>query len=454
MNTRQALKTQIVPTWLMDEMVNGGQQKSNISNEQDSYNKVPIIYRAVRLRCNALSRIPVYMYQGDSEEPMEEEEYPYPELPLNKHLWLAEAALLLKGASYTLVGKNTFGTDSGELFFLDPFTVNAVVKNSELSFEQQVESKRRIYSKDEILYWQEYDPTNSQSAGVSAGGVSLGSAQLRHYLGRFSSTFFEKGAMPVTMLSLPVGTQTPERERVEDFFKRAIHGIKNAFRVVAVSGEVKPTILTPSMNTLAVPELGAYTREDIAYAFDIPETVLSSKAASYATASSDYRSFLEQTIVPRCYYFEEQFNKYLKEQGYRVEFAPDEMTEMQEDESARASAFKTYVDAGMTPELAAEILGVDIPESFTGEKWKKEQAPPPPMIVQPKDEPKEKPKDEDMADEDMKKWEKKAIHRLKEGKSAQVSFESDRLPESIKTLAYNALALAKSESDIKAIFNG
>jgi HK97 family phage portal protein len=446
MNTRQALKTQIVPTWLMDEMVNGGQQKSKVSNEQESYEKVPIIYRAVRMRCNALSSVPVYLYSGDSEEPIDMEDYLYPDLPLNKHLWLAEAALLLKGASYTLVGKNARAENSGEVFFLNPFTMTPQIKRGELVFEQQLDGGgKRVYTQEEILYWQEYDPTNSKSPGTSAAQVSLGSAQLRHYLSRFTSEFFEKGAMPIMIVSLPVGTQTPEREKVESFFQKAVSGIKNAFRVVAVSGEVKPTMLTPEINTLAVPDLSSYTREDIAYAFDIPETVLSSKAASYATASADYRSFLERTIVPRCWYFEEAFNKHLKEQGFRIEFAPDEMTELQEDEAARATAFKTYTDAGMTPELAAEILGVDVPENFTGEKWKKEQAP---IIVSPKGQ----PKDEEMAEEDMKKWEKKAIHRLKEGKSAQVSFESDRLPESIKSVMYESLRMAQTEADVKLLF--
>jgi HK97 family phage portal protein len=455
MTHRQALKAATVPAWLMDEMVNGSQKKSTVQDEHESYDKVPIIYRAVRLRCNALTRVPVYVYPGDSEEPLDEAEYPFQgSLPINKHLWLAEASLLLKGASFTLILKNAMEQSTGELQFLNPFTMSVILDRAgEISrFEQGKDGgQKQTWPVDDILYWQEYDPTDSKTGSTSAAGVSLGSAQMRHYLGRFSSEFFEKGAMPVMIVGLPTGTQQAERERVESFFKKTLQGIKNAFRIVAVSGEVKPTILTPAMNTLAVPDLSAYTREDIAYAFDIPETVLSSKAASYATASSDYRSFLEQTIVPRCWYYEEAFNKYLKEQGYRIEFAPDEMSEMQEDENQRATAFKTYVDGGMTPELASEILGIDVPENFKGEMFKKQLAP---IINVPPVVPKDQPKDMTQAKDEMKKWEKKSLKRLKEGKSAQVEFESDALPESLRTVMYNALGIARSEEDVRAIFNG
>jgi hypothetical protein len=269
---------------------------------------------------------------------------------------------------------------------------------------------------------------------------------------RFASTFFENGAMPVVVMGLPANTQGPERERVENFFKKSIQGIRNAFRVLAVTGEIKPTVISPPLSELALTEVSAAAIMNIAWAFDIPKTILTADSANYATAETEYRIFTEQTIVPRCRFMESALNPFLAEHDVRIEFAPDELNEMQEDEGSRASAWKTYVDGGMSPELAAEILGVDIPENYKGERWKKPQPVPAPLVAA-QQEPK-KPDAVDKADDEMKRWEKKSLKRLKEGKSPQVEFESDHLSDALKSVTYNALSLAHTESDIKAIFNG
>jgi hypothetical protein len=60
--------------------------------------------------------------------------------------------------------------------------------------------------------------------------------------------------------------------------------------------------------------------------------------------------------------------------------------------------------------------------------------------------------DEEADKADLKKWQGKAIRRLKEGRSAQVSFESDHIDESTQAQVWTALAKAATVEDVRATF--
>lgn len=424
-------------------------KRNDLRAESDAFEKVPLLFRAVRLRCNALTRVPLYVYPIGGEEPIDS--YPYEEqMPLERLLWLLEASLLLKGAAFTVKLADELGGGQG-YDVLNPFTMEVSYDKGVYSFKQQINGQTRTWPEDEMMFIREYSPTRDVGFGTAPASVAMDSSSAMHYVSRFASQFFENGAMPVVVMGLPPGTQTAEQQRVESFFKRTMQGIRNAFKVLAVTGEIKPTIITPPLSELALPDIDMGSINRIAWAFDIPKTILTADSANYATAEVEYRIFTEQTIVPRCKFYESELNKAFKDLGICIEFAPQELNEMQEDESSRASAWKTYVDGGMDPELAASILGVDIPEGWTGEKWKKPNPVPPQLIAaQP---PADTPPDTPPAQE-MKKWEKKSLKRVKEGKSAQVDFESDHLPEELKSVTYAALGLARSEDDVKLIFRG
>lgn len=412
---------------------------NRVSTERDAFTKVPLLFRAIRLRCDALTGVPVYVYPLGSDEPTED--WPIENKTLNEWIWELEASLLFKGAAYSVDLRNEFGGRIGGVQVLNPYTVDLIDKRGERWFKQQVSGATREWPEDEVLYLREYNPKDDVGPGVSAAGVALGSSQVQHYVTRFAGQFFESGAMPVVVLGLPNGMAGAERESVETFFKKAMQGIRNAFRVLAVSAEVKPTVITPPISDLDLTGVNESVVRNISWAFDIPKTILTADSANYATAETEFRIFTEKTIVPRCKRFESWLNPYLESYGVEIAFAPEELNEMQEDEKDRASAWKLYVDGGMNPDLAAEILGVDIPDTYSGERWKK---PEPKAVAAPVQEP----------IEDMKKWERKALKRLSEGKPAQVDFESDVLPQELKSLTYNALGIAKSEDDVKLIFRG
>jgi len=473
---RGGIKTIISIPWTVDQLQYGQNKSEKVKDEADSFSKVPLLFRAVNLRCNTLTSVPYKITKINGKD---EIEYPYEEmLPFQDLIWKTEASLLLKGASYCVRLADEGGTQVG-LQWLNPFTV--VVKkvnrkdptSTEIGFQQYLNgktyplTKEGYWSADEMFYLRQFSVSDDIGPGTAPAAVGMTSSRLQHYLTFFASQFFESGAMPVTMLGLPGDPQPAEKERVESFFKKAMQGMRNAFRVLAVSGEVKPQILTPDFKDLAIPALKEHAIDDISWAFDIPKTVLISNAANYATADSDMQHFLKHTIIPRTKFFEHQFNtKLLNDFDMKLTFFPQQMTELQEDEKERSGAFRNYVLSGMKPQLAAAVLGIDIPEDYKAE-WEAgpteplltgrqsvlaqgvTEAPPGPVV--------EESGGKDVGEksamrDDLDRWKRKALKRLDAKKSAQVEFESSFIPSEIKAGVFALLEKADNADVVRGIF--
>lgn len=376
------VKTLLSVPWDTLDAISGGNKQNKVSNEQDAFSKVPIIYRAVGLRCNALVNVPLYVHNL-SDNPIDA--YPFEEsIPLNELLWKMEASYLLAGAVYVLQIANDEGLKSG-LQVINPFTMRVKKENGELKFWQEVDGNRYptdngYWTEEEMIYLRAYNPSDDIGAGISACAVSLVDAQLSSYLTKYSAQYFEGGGIPITMLSMPNGIQQAERERVESWFKQKIAGIKNAVaRVLALSGDTKVTMLTQEFQSLAIDQLDAHVVNNVAYSFDIPKTVLTADSANFATAQTEYKSFISDTIAPRCKFYEAKLNKFLKDFQCKIVFKIQELSIMQENEVERSGALKNLVDSGMPINMALAVLGYDIPETIDEVIQEKPEEPSPPL---------------------------------------------------------------------------
>jgi len=459
---RNGVKTIISIPWTVDQLQYGQNKSEKVKSEDDAFAKVPLVFRAVNVRCNTLSRVPYKLFNLNDKEV---EAYPYEQqLPFQELLWKCEAALLLRGATFVVRLADAGGTEIG-LQWLNPFTmrVKPIRDTTRIGFQQYVngntypKNEPYYWTEDEMFYLRQFSASDDIGFGTAAASVSLGSARLQHYLTFFASQFFENGAMPVTMLSLPENTQTAERERTENFFRKAIQGVRNAFKVFAFSGDIKAEILTPKFSELNIPGLKEHAIDDVAWAFDIPKTILTADSANYATAEQEMESFLKNTIVPRCTFFAHQFNtKLLIDYGMKIKFFPQELPEMQEDEAKRSVAFRNYVLSGMRPQIAGAVLGIDIPEEYQ-EEWKQKPTPIEkrgfiePQTNIPATEQSDSGEGQKMV-LDLSRWQKKSLKRVAEGKPAQVEFQSDFIPMEIKAGVTALLAEAKSDAEVKHIF--
>jgi hypothetical protein len=224
---------------------------------------------------------------------------------------------------------------------------------------------------------------------------------------------------------------------------------------MAINKSVKVEQFTPEVKSFQIDKIDAQTVADTADAFGIPQTLLRSNSANRATAFAERESFYNDTVIPRAMWLQGAINRWARAHDFRIEFAPQELPELQEDEAQRATAFgvyyKVFAEAGVekSVQLAAAIMGVNIPEDYQ-DFWTTEyvapqvaqgQFPPLALIAGGKSD----------IEKDLKAWRTKAINRFLDGRSPQVSFKSQHISQSLNDEIFERLGTARSVDDIKNI---
>jgi len=476
MNNRHSAVKMIanIPAWA--EVFNAGEfsDVDRLTDANGAYSKVPLVFRAVNIRCKSLTAIPFHLHKGDSEDVTEWDDVfttPFKDL-----LWHIEASKLLAGFCLCLINDNVEEGRRFGLQWLNPASITIDVKqekdenglpNTVRTFKQRVNGvEYGPWTDDQVVFFRDFNPADDMGKGLAAAQVALGSAQLRHYVRRFASYFFEGGAMPVTVLGVEGNPPPEEIKRTEDFFKRVGRGIRNAFNVIALRGAVKPTNVTPPLDTLDMPGLNELTIKDVAFAFELPETLLTD-AANFATAVENMQSYYTDTVIPRADTTCEDLNKqYLDAVGYTIEADPEEMSLFQEDEADRAQSLSLFMDAiakCKTESMALAMLaefGFDLDEKMIAaisEYFQDKQANAEVMAERlgqkPNGAEQESVQEPTPKSLDLAKWERKALKRLKEGGSPLlVDFESDNINADDRKRIKLGLTTARTVDEVKAVF--
>ena len=184
-------------------------------------------------------------------------------------------------------------------------------------------------------------------------------------------------------------------------------------------------------------------KDNIAMAFGIKQTLLDSEAANYATAQEDRLAFYEDTIKPRARLFEDALNEQLlARDGLRLEFRFNEMDIFQEDENARAELLNKLTTAGLPIEVSLQLAGYKLTEEQLSMLEEHQE--------QLDDRIDETPVDERTTE--LRKWQKFAEKRVKEGKELR-EFETSIIEPSLHGAISGALEGAKTAEEVKHIFD-
>ena len=347
-----------IPGW-MSSMSRAGR----IASATDAYEVVPMLYRGVNLRCDAISTVPYTLMRRGVEV-----EWPWQQT-VSSLMRDTERSLLLTGGAYwyrIVKGRTMTG-----FVVLNPTTMTVGFEPTAASLEDpysgalftQTQLGRTYgpWNIDSIVYFREPSYRDDILPGLAPAQVALQSAQLGHYLERFTSAFFEGGAQPVMVMNLPEAMDDAEFQRFRGEFATRIGGVANAFRSLFVRApELKVQKVTPDINTMMLPELQERVITSIAMTLGVPRTMLEASAANYATADSDRQSFWRETIVPRLGLYEQILNSQLLAPiGYELRFEPEMLDVMQADEADRADSLLKLTQAGLPLPDAMRILGYD-----------------------------------------------------------------------------------------------
>jgi HK97 family phage portal protein len=456
-----------IPGW-----VNALQNAESVGGTIGAYGVVPVLYRAVNLRADALSSVPYLITRKGVPV-----NWPF-KSALPNLIRDTERALLLKGAAYwlrlfrgnVLIGFQQLNPNTVRVYASGEF--DAANPLEFLRFEQRINSKQYgPWGINEIVYFREPSLIDDFGPGLAPAAVALQSAQLSHYIERFASAFFEHGAQPVTIMSMPSDMAENEFKRFKLEYMNRFIGVWNSFRTLFVrGGDIKAQSITPALKDLMLTDLAERVNNSVGTVFGVPQTMLEASAANYATANSDRQSFWRETIIPRLSVIQQIINEQLLfPLGYELTFQPETLDVMQTDEAQRAGSLLQLVQAGVPLAGAMDILGykniedvlqvntsnnagvVDpnapkTPEPLPSERTTPEPAPLPQY-------PFEVAYATAQFLDDLTRWEQKAIRRLKSGGDG-TKFVGSAIPAPLVTYISDTLKTITEPNEIRVFFAG
>lgn len=336
----------------------------------DAYASSGYLYRMISMRAYALSGMPRDILSNGKELDQESVHYLSLNNRLSHWLYMVEFCLMIYGQAYIVVDRNEFGRNPTPRVLL-PTTVTAryTTYNEISHFERTVNSQVIRYEKDEIVWVWMPHTSSENTPGQSPLMACLPAASTVNNLLRFYQQYFRNGALMPTIFTFGDGTSTMPKfmtdeqlEGVQGYLKQMLGGIRRAFSFLALRGNVTTHTIGTKPNELASNDIMQMMREDMARAFGIPDSLLTSQQATFAASSADQYNFYDQTVVPHAKTFiTEAINKLfilMGLPGYEIRWQPSRLEVYQQAQLQTAQSLLALVNTIITVDEARQWIGL------------------------------------------------------------------------------------------------
>lgn len=417
------------------------------------YESVPWLYRAVEHRASALASMPIaWTVRGKESE--EQPDLPF-EFDAYSLLNGIEAHLVLYGRAYLFKGRNVVGR-TREVRLLHPMTIREKYDEEKgtITFERTIGGLIYPYGEKEIVRIALPARKSELGWGRAPAQVALVAAGVLGAGNTLQKALFEQGVINPTIITVEGMPPSQELEKLESWVERSFAGIRNAFRSIAVRAGINvQSLTTVDVKTMAMPELTQQRREDIAVALGVPQSLIFSDAANYATAQQDDLNFYDKTILPEARLIERGLNSGLFE-ALGIELQLDEtrlelyqkLTTERNVQFAEKLGKKYFTVDEVRERFGAEPLTIaQRAELLEDSQVSDEDAP---DEVQPETDPSD---DERRA---LRTWRAMAFKRYREGKATKaLDFKHGSVSEFVQSFVIGGLRNADDWTKADAVFN-
>lgn len=417
------------------------------------YAKSPCAFACISIRASLISQIPWRLVKKGSSGGADPQaiitDHPLIDM-LNSWgtygnwadtLAATERDMLLRGAAFWL--KN-----GAQLNRLNTYTIS-VERNAKgvTGFKQRLLTEgrtvERTFPRDEVMYFREYHPQDDLGVGVCPMDVAKNAILAEYEAQRYIKSFFENDATPALLMHTPQEIQKPDLQKLKDWWDATFKGAKKHHKVAWVDKDFEAQLLNTDLRSMALREVRDEARRDICAAFHIdPILVGSMDRGTYANVEQARTALMKETIAPRADYYSDVINAELVEitdPNVHFEFAYEKVPILQEDQDKKAERLGLLLDK--------KVISI---EYFRKEMGIPEDAGPSSDEIQSEaarqfEEMARKP-------QDLAKWQKKALKALRAGKSANVAFDTEEVPEPLRMAIRARLEQAETAADVELAF--
>jgi len=355
-------------------MTSGG-GGDDITQAQQLRRVVPWLAKAVDMTANAVSALPfaILRENGEPYDTSADWKNKTGGLESPESLFYMLASSLCFGRAYLIPQLTSRAIV--DMQFVAPQTVRAEITRDGLKWFDRTTDKgavSRYYPIESeldpvmVYFWLPDSDVEIGPALTHPAGNALLSARLLFNMDGTIATYAERGFIPPTVLGAKGMPGPAEREKAERWWDRFFRGKTDIAAKIINTEALSVVKVGAGMEDIrgAYPELTKQMIENIATAFGIPSGLFMSDMAFATEIKHLIKIWYTTSAFVKVYKaIETGFNEQvLKPWGLKLKFDPNAIDAMQEEEMERATAFSTYVNAGMRPSVAAEMLGIELPQ--------------------------------------------------------------------------------------------
>lgn len=333
-------------------------QREQIENPRELYAAVAWTFWSINLRADSAAAIPYSIYTMDSDEDIEENEVEWP-IELSPLLWLTEAWLQLMGAAYWLKRRNRVIIKDLQVLNATTMKILTYDADGPITFRQVVGSKQQDYPAEDIVYFHTFSPSRDLGPGTASGDVSAEPAGLIRNANQYASSFFANGAVPLVLLTTEGSVPPNAKEEIRNTWQKMVQGVKKAFSTVVLEHGLTPTVISPPLKDMTMPQLEETKRRQILVAHKIPQG-MGEPSSNRATQEWLQFEFWTQCILPevRIHLIPVLDKQLLNPLGLRIGFQFNEIEAIQRVEVDKALSTMPVVEK-MVAAYQAKVVNLD-----------------------------------------------------------------------------------------------
>ncbi len=336
------------------------------------YPKSALVYSAIKLRQDAVARVPLAVHRGEGERAAGAEhpaqrllDRPNP-FWTRGDLWRAtETYLGLWGSAFWGLERNAAGTVV-EIWPLRPDRMRVVPDEESYvrGFVYMAGGQQAASYLPEDVVWMRYFNPLDEYAGLSPMAPLRLSADMGMDSLRASRSALLNDSAPGIFVETP---DSPTDEEVSEFYDRweaRFQGVDKVRRPAFLSGGMTVRNLGFSPREMEYFRNMRWSLEDVARVYGVPKPMLADlEQATFSNFNTARRVFWEDTIVPQLGFYEEALNAGLMaglgDGTLRARFDLGGVEALRETENDKAKRRIGYVKAGiMTAEEVREEMGL------------------------------------------------------------------------------------------------